>query len=400
MSNLAITCANCGAKYRLPETFAKDHAKCTKCGSVIDVKSQRGAASGGAAAPAAAKPAKAQPAKARGAEGSASPAKARPARARRSESEDNGEGRSSRGGSSRSSRSGSSGRRSRRGEAQEAEAGGNKGMLYAGIGVAALAIVGGIWFLTSEDGEENNGGKDQKQVAEATKDGDAKNEPAKANKPAEAPEKDDAADPKNDEPKAAEAGASKDDAKPAEADARKDKPEEDDTPKQVPANGNENWMRSKAESIADVFVPKDELEPVAWPDAVPESERERINGLLDDVDFGGTKGVRAKTELAEIGHPALFGIINRLREIDYTDEFGLMYGYELNKLLETMLVGMNAGYIPTQVGLDMSTIQNIKTADWNAMTARAWQGVLHKQAATPEDFEKLVTARKNRNVNK
>ena len=44
MSVLAIACDNCGAKYRLPESFSGDKAKCQKCGSVIDVAAQRKAA--------------------------------------------------------------------------------------------------------------------------------------------------------------------------------------------------------------------------------------------------------------------------------------------------------------------------------------------------------------------
>ena len=56
MSLIPIVCANCGAKYRLPETFKSDHAKCKKCGAVIDVAGQRDVApepAAEAAAPAA-----------------------------------------------------------------------------------------------------------------------------------------------------------------------------------------------------------------------------------------------------------------------------------------------------------------------------------------------------------
>ena len=38
---IPIVCANCGAKYRLPETFKSDRAKCKACGASIDVASQR-----------------------------------------------------------------------------------------------------------------------------------------------------------------------------------------------------------------------------------------------------------------------------------------------------------------------------------------------------------------------
>ena len=53
-----ITCANCGAQYRLPESFSAATAKCKKCGATIDVAAQR---DGGAKEPEAKpKPAKAE----------------------------------------------------------------------------------------------------------------------------------------------------------------------------------------------------------------------------------------------------------------------------------------------------------------------------------------------------
>src|SRR5689334_19564063 len=38
---LQIVCDNCGAKYRLPESFQNATAKCKQCGSQIDVAGQR-----------------------------------------------------------------------------------------------------------------------------------------------------------------------------------------------------------------------------------------------------------------------------------------------------------------------------------------------------------------------
>jgi len=52
---LQIVCDNCGAKYRLPESFQNATAKCKQCGSQIDVASQRKASAlpvGASAAPA------------------------------------------------------------------------------------------------------------------------------------------------------------------------------------------------------------------------------------------------------------------------------------------------------------------------------------------------------------
>jgi len=38
---LPIVCDNCGAKYKLPESFTGSQSKCQKCGSVIAVDAQR-----------------------------------------------------------------------------------------------------------------------------------------------------------------------------------------------------------------------------------------------------------------------------------------------------------------------------------------------------------------------
>ena len=57
---IQIVCDNCGAKYKLPETFTGSQSKCQKCGSVIAVDAQRqqsGAASAAARPAAGAKPA-------------------------------------------------------------------------------------------------------------------------------------------------------------------------------------------------------------------------------------------------------------------------------------------------------------------------------------------------------
>jgi len=63
---LPIVCDNCGAKYKLPESFTGSQSKCQKCGSVIAVDAQRQQAS---TASAAARPATgAKPAVARSAE--------------------------------------------------------------------------------------------------------------------------------------------------------------------------------------------------------------------------------------------------------------------------------------------------------------------------------------------
>ena len=53
MAHLQVQCQNCGKRYKLPETFASDKAKCKACGNTIDVAAARAAgATEEAAAPA------------------------------------------------------------------------------------------------------------------------------------------------------------------------------------------------------------------------------------------------------------------------------------------------------------------------------------------------------------
>ena len=52
MSLTPVECANCGAKYRLPESFKADKAKCKKCGGVVEIGAVEGGGKPSEAAPA------------------------------------------------------------------------------------------------------------------------------------------------------------------------------------------------------------------------------------------------------------------------------------------------------------------------------------------------------------
>ena len=75
--------------------------------------------------------------------------------------------------------------------------------------------------------------------------------------------------------------------------------------------------------------------------------------LLDEVQYGGAKAPHAKVELEEMGHKAIAGIVNRLREINYLDSWESMYAWELNKILEAMTIGMNVGFVAIEIGEDI-----------------------------------------------
>jgi hypothetical protein len=354
MSTLPITCDNCGAKYKLPESFAGSHAKCQKCGSVIDVQKQRG----GTGAPAAAKPAAARPAAARPA--TEKPAAARstaPARA----------GRASKGGDEAPAR----GRRER-GERGEPKKGNMTPVL---LGVAALAAIGaGAFFLLRDGGQPP---ADTNQQASANASAKPAEKPAEkpAAKPAEKPAEYHAAapavppadaqaakpaDPAGTPPaKPSDAGA----AKPADANASA--PDVADDPSQP----KRPWqkMRNPPASLDQVTDPKSYGE-VPWPASVDDAKKQEIRGLAEDVAGGGRAGIRARGKLLELDYPAMFGIVEKLRTIDYRSAEESMVAFELNKLLEEITFELNARFEPVEIS---ETIPPAK-AEWNTRTVKAW----------------------------
>lgn len=382
MSVLQIVCQNCGAKYKLPESFQGDKAKCKACGAVIDVAAQRaGGGSGGASSP---KPAELKPA-------GAKPAAARPTRSAssgRAAGSSRGAAGSSRGaaetsggaGSSRRSASASGGRAAggRRGAAEATpKKKGNPALLIGGI-VVVVAIVVAVLMSGGDEPKPT----EQTQTAQGTGGSTESNTgttPAAAQQtPAEststgagaAPE---AATPASEQPATEEATQTPEPKKPEPA-----------KPAPAPA-------KTEVTTRADVFDPKT-LDALEYPAEVDSETQATIAEALQDLADGGVAGIRAKGKLEEIGWPAIFGIINYLRTLDYFDSDASMTAYELNRLLEAMAVGINVGYRPPQIGEE----QSLEDVDWNAKTVKAWIRLPTKYP-TAEDFDRLRQNRQTRN---
>ena len=350
MTQLQIVCNNCGAKYRLPETFQNDHAKCKQCGSVIDVKSQRQPA----AAPAAAKPAAARQ------------ATARTARSERKETGHGGERHTRRHHGADKPEAGGEGhgRHHRHGHEPAEKKGGMGLMIGSGIGLLALVVVGVVWFMNSGDTPATTPSAQTPPAVETTK-------PSDAAATKETPKPQDADVKKPDAP-VVEAPKVAEPAKPVEA----PKAAEPELPPGSPA-----WMKSKVTAMDEVFDPKT-LTPVAWPEAVTAEQQKQVQGLLDDIEGGGKPGIGAKKELEELGWVGFAGIVNRLREIDYKDPEQSMFAFELNKILENITITLNTGFATVNAGEDIDP----RKVDFNAKTAKAWQG-LTTRFPTPESLE-------------
>ncbi len=376
MSAIQIVCTNCGAKYRIPDTFKGTQAKCKSCGATIDVAAQVEAA-GQPEAPAT-KPVAATPA-------AAKPARARPAAARAGrktdDSDDGGpEHRRARGAggarsSRRSGRDSSGGGRPRRGGrrrgGEEAEGGeekkGNTGLLIGGgIGLLAVLVVVLVFVL--------GGGDDP--TTEQTASGNQA-----AGRQAGAPADQTEGEGQGGDTAAAEADASGEGGEVEEAAA----PEPEKKPEPKPAARVELTR-------ATIFNPRTELEPLEWPAYMTDEEKAEVTELVEAVKNGGIWGTRAKPKLEKLGHRSLVGIINALRELDYTDSFQSMKAYEFNRLLQDMTAGNNFGFRTVNIG---ETVP-LDVAHWNARIVREWQK-RSRQWDTAEAFDEYLKQKKKQN---
>lgn len=390
MSVLAITCDNCGAKYRLPETFQGDKAKCQKCSSVIDVAAQRKALAAPAAAPApkptAVPAAKKEPVRPAHESVKAGAAPARARRNRDQEAESPAEAKPSRT------------RGERKGKDEGAPKKSNT-MLLAGGGIAALAIVAVIVVL-SMNKKETPKATEQANV-QATEKPAAKPAPEapKAESQAQKPTQESTPEPQK--PVAEANGNGKGEATPAVAPAKeqepktppaetpkaeepkKETPAESTPAKTEPASNDgtpkEKWEANKTANLADVFDAKT-LGDVTWPAEIAAEEQTEVRSLVEDVVNGGRPGISAKPKLEKLGFAAIFGIAERLRQLDYKSSDDQMTAWELNKILESILITLNAGFVAVEAGSDLDP----RKADHNARTNQAWARLLTRWASRDE----------------
>lgn len=396
MTVLQITCDNCGAKYKLPESFTGAQAKCQKCHSIIDVAKQRAAAQAGAGeAPkpaAAAKPASAaKPAVDRSklqkpAEPAAKSSAKLPAKAP-AKPAGKATGKASRAASASDDDDG-------RPQVLAPKKNSTMPELLAGL---ALLVVAGVVVIVKMSGEKPKPEPTKEATAkapEAGKPADANTpaaEPAKANAPTDGPAK-----PKAEDAKPAEAAA-KETEKPAEPPA--EKPAETPPPA-APAGpaadeivtpaGQTVRITNPPATMAEVTDPKTYPE-VAWPAGVDDATKTEVRELAETAATDtGLQGTRAANKLREKGHPAVFAIVEKLRTIDYKDVDATQGANLLNKTLEDMTNRvMSAGYVQIPPGFEITPA----LAELNTRTVKKWIDVLAK-LQTPADLKKVVDSRK------
>lgn len=403
MTVLQITCDNCGAKYKLPESFTGAQAKCQKCQSIIDVAKQRAAAqSGGGEAPkpaAAAKPASA-----------AKPAVDRSKLQKPSEP-------ATKSSSALSSKppsgkvpakpaSKGTGKPTHRAADNDDEGDGPHKMtapkknstmpvLLAGL---ALLVVAGVVLVVKLSGEKAKPEPTKESTAKAPEAG----KPAETDKPADAgkpvePEKAIApgggpAKPKAEDAKPADAAA-KETEKPAEKPAETPAPAAPSGPaanEVVTPAGQTVRITNPPATMADVTDPKTYPE-ITWPASIDDATKTEVRELAETAATDtGIQGTRASNKLREKGHPSVFAIVERLRTIDYKDVDGTQGANLLNKTLEDLTNRvLSAGYIQIPPGFEMTPA----LAELNTRSVKKWIDALAK-LQTPADLKKIIDSRK------
>lgn len=419
MTVRTVACANCGARYRIPESFQGAKARCKGCGatieiatSIVDPDAPKPAAKPAAPAKSARKSA-AKPEKAPARSGRAAPksaakrgagtrGKATAGSARRGASKSAGAeeeaeaaaprargARSSRAsagrGSSRAASRGSSraGARGRRGGDDEAEAK-SKAPIFIGsaIGVAVLGIAAFFLFGGDEKPkqDENTVAKSSEEAGDATKKSGAVADTSADKSATEAVAK------KADEDKAAKEAAAKKEADAAAKSAAEEKAaaaKKDETAKKEPA----------AKGKVSPYDAKTELEPLEFPEDIDEELRKKVTALANTaVEDEGLAGQRALRELKKTPRAAFVAIVNELRKLDYMDYDYAMTGFTVHKAMEEMLMGRNVPYRVPSPG------QPVKQDDayWNAKCVAA----LHRfwnnnvKGGTKEGWDEWTAQRK------
>jgi hypothetical protein len=126
-------------------------------------------------------------------------------------------------------------------------------------------------------------------------------------------------------------------------------------------------------SMEQVTDPKTYPE-VVWPAGTDDTVKAQIRALCDDVKNGGRAGIRAKEPLIKHDYLSLFGIVEKLRDLDYKSNDESMTAFEFNKLLEQITFEINARFEPVEANETLHP----KKAEWNTRTVKAWRALLDK----------------------
>ena len=352
MAHLPVQCQNCGARYKIPDSFKSDKAKCKACGNMIDVAAARAGGEADEAPKAAAKPRaastggtrKPRASKRRRGEAEAPKAKAAPAE------------------------NGPLTRRRRGPHGAEDHAHDEDGNrvryekkkdntpMIAGIVIVAMLVVAGVFYALWEPPPENTNTASNENATKNEKAGDA--------------DKESATDPnKAGDANAKEGDTAKADAEAADAEAKKKAA--DKKAKAAAAKKKAEAAKKAAEAAAkkeikdpkDVFKPADHLEKLPRPDTVTEAEEKEVNELLEEGRDTSFRGAKALRQLGTKSYKILPLVANRLLTLDYAKEEDNLYAFQICKEVIQPITDWGFGIEQSRVIGEME----LKTGHENAL---------------------------------
>jgi hypothetical protein len=350
MSNLPAQCQNCGAKYKIPETFKGSKAKCKACGGVIDVEAARttaATAGGGAPQPQAIAGAPRRSASARRKAPAEDVAGGKPDKGRRRRGED---------------QEGGGGRRSREKKEKKKD---KSPLILGGVIVAMAGVAAALWFaFPGEDATQETTAQtqvDPRDVGQAP----AMTEPEPA--------------------KAEDASANKSD--PVATPPARKLP----APEQFAAD-----IKAMHESEG-AMIPVRLLEALPRPDGLSDERAAEITSLLDDMrEDGGIASIRAPGSLSELGFRVVPLSLNRMLELDYATAAGNIYASKLAEMIYGITdFNLATFYFPLSTQVDVAqAIENCnRVRSLRIQTQRFWSSeagiASYKKEYPDKDFSKL-----------
>jgi hypothetical protein len=154
----------------------------------------------------------------------------------------------------------------------------------------------------------------------------------------------------------------------------------------------EAWQKLQVKSMDQVIDVKKTTQPLEYPATVTDDDKKKMADLFQKAKDGGggARTGRAFGELAKMGHPALFFLVNQLRDINYKNADDSMFGYQINMTLQEITMGINTGYVPVTVDEQIDP----RKAQWNATTVDKWIQGVKIQWPTKEKFDEYIKNRK------
>src|SRR5262245_46779517 len=133
----------------------------------------------------------------------------------------------------------------------------------------------------------------------------------------------------------------------------------------------EAWKKMQVKSRDDVMDVKKQTQPLELPASITDADKTKMAELLQKAKEagGGAATGRALKQLEKMGHPAIFFLVNALREVDYKNVDESMFAMQINQTLTNITMGVNTGFVPPDLGEPMDP----RKAQWNARTVREWQ---------------------------